>query len=96
MSVSPFKCFGRFGLVEFELVSPCVALEAVFIPPLLSGSEVFDGPASLCEAGFGSKLSFAGLGRQSQASWPYSDDSTTFFLASEPSSGSIFGLTRVS
>jgi hypothetical protein len=96
MSVSPLECFGRFGLVEFELVSPCVALEAVFISPHLSGSEVFGGSASLCEVGFGGKPPFSGLGRQSQASGPRFNVSTVNFLASEPDSGSVIGLTVVS
>ena len=96
MSVSPLECFGRFGLVEFELVGPCVALEAVFTSPHLSGSEVFGGPASLCEVGFGGKLPFSGLGRQSQASGPRFDVSTVNFPVSKPDSGSVFGLTMVS
>ncbi len=96
MSVSPLECFGRFGLVEFEFVSPCVALEAVFISPLLSDSEVFVDSASLCEVGFGGKPPFSGLGRQSQASGLRFGISTLIFLASEPGSGSVFRLTMVS
>jgi len=96
MSVSPLECFERFGLVKLELVGPGVALEAVFISPLLSGSEVFGGSASCGEVGFGGKLPFSGLGRQSQASRPHFVESTVFPFASEPGSRSVFCMTIVS